>query len=76
MDSTFIGMIVKIYKNVSEKNGKIKLVVPSFHERDSFRMIGIRSVIECFDIFDEAVDSYDTKIPTRKVAFEIRNPEY
>jgi len=55
IDSTFMGMIVKIFKKVSGNNGQLKLVFPQLSSIDSFRISGITKVLECFDSLDEAL---------------------
>lgn len=55
IDSTFMGMIVKIFKNVSGNNGQLKLVFPQLSSIDSFRISGITKVLECFDSSEEAL---------------------
>jgi len=39
VDSTFIGMIVKIFRKVNDRDGKLKLVYPQITDLDSFRVI-------------------------------------
>jgi anti-anti-sigma factor len=58
IDSTFIGMIVKIFKKVSEHKGQLKLVFPQLSTVDSFRVIGITKILKCYDSADEALDAY------------------
>lgn len=58
IDSTFIGMIVKIFKKVSENKGQLKLVFPQLSIVDSFRVIGITKILKCYDSADEALDAY------------------
>jgi len=55
VDSTFMGMIVKIFKRVSGNNGQLKLVFPQLSSIDSFRISGITKVLECFDTLEEAL---------------------
>jgi anti-anti-sigma factor len=55
IDSTFMGMIVKIFKRVSCKNGQLKLVFPQLSSIDSFRISGITKVLDCFDTLEEAL---------------------
>jgi anti-anti-sigma factor len=60
IDSTFIGMMVKIFKKVSENNGQLKLVFPQLSIVDSFRIIGITKILNCYDSADEALASFQT----------------
>jgi anti-anti-sigma factor len=70
IDSTFIGMIVKILKTVSGKNGQLKLVFPENNARIYLHTTGIIKVVDCFNTLNEAVNSFDSKIPTRKISFD------
>jgi len=55
IDSTFMGMIVKILKRVNGNNGQLKLVFPQLSSIDSFRISGITKVLDCFDTLEEAL---------------------
>lgn len=68
-DSTFVGMIVKILKTVSRNNGQMKLIFPEKNARINFQTTGIIKVIECFNTLNEALNSFNSKIPTRKISF-------
>lgn len=68
-DSTFVGMIVKILKTVSRNNGQMKLIIPEKNARINFQTTGIIKVIECFNTLNEALNSFNSKIPTRKISF-------
>jgi len=70
IDSTFIGMIVKIFKTVSRNNGQLKLVFPENNARIYLHTTGIIKVVDCFNTLNEAVNSFDSKIPTRKISFD------
>jgi len=70
IDSTFIGMIVKIFKTVSRNNGQLKLVFPENNARIYLHTTGIIKVVDCFNTLNEAVKSFDSKIPTRKISFD------
>ncbi|MDH3268595.1 MAG: STAS domain-containing protein [Ignavibacteria bacterium] len=61
IESTFIGMIVKIFKRISENNGQLKLVFPQLSIVDSFRVIGITKILKCYDSADEALTAYRTE---------------
>ena len=69
IDSTFVGMIVKILKTVSRNNGQMKLIFPEKNARINFQTTGIIKVIECFNTLNEALNSFNSKIPTRKISF-------
>ena len=59
VDSTFIGMIVKIFKMVNQKNTRLKLVFPQVTDIKSFQLIGISRVIECYESLEDAIESFD-----------------
>ena len=69
IDSTFFGIIVKILKTVSGNNGQLKLVFPEKNTRTHFHKTGITKVMDCFNTLNEAVNSFDSKFPTRKISF-------
>jgi anti-anti-sigma factor len=58
IDSTFIGMIVKIFKKVSENNGQLKLVFPHLSIIDSFRISGITKILKCYDSAGDALAAF------------------
>ena len=69
IDSTFVGMLVKIFKALKNQNGQMKLV---FHEKNAKLFIhttGITKIVSCFDTVDEAVESFNSKFPVRKITF-------
>ena len=70
IDSTFVGMMVKIFKTVSSNNGQLKLVFPEKNARTYLHTTGIVRIIDCFNTLNEAVNSFDSKIPTRKISFD------
>ena len=59
VDSTFMGMIVKIYKKVTDQDGVIKIAFPQEKTAFTFQMIGISKIIDCYDSLEEALDSFD-----------------
>jgi anti-anti-sigma factor len=59
VDSTFMGMIVKIYKKVKDQDVIIKIAFPQEKKAFSFQMIGISKIIDCYDSLEEALDSFD-----------------
>jgi len=70
IDSTFVGMIVKIFKTVSSNSGQLKLVFPEKNARTYLHTTGIVRIIDCFNTLNEAVNSFDSKFPTRKISFD------
>ena len=59
VDSTFMGMIVKIYKKVTDQDGIMKIVFPDEKTAFTFHMTGISKIIDCYDSLEEALDSFD-----------------
>jgi anti-anti-sigma factor len=73
IDSTFIGMIVKIYKQIIERGGILKLVFPQVTELESFRVIGITKIMECFRTVSDAVESFNPNSSVAKINIEKQN---
>lgn len=67
VDSTFIGMIVKIFRKVCVNKGQLKLIFPQLTSVDSFRVTGISKVLECFDSVEEALIPLKLKLPVRDI---------
>jgi stage II sporulation protein AA (anti-sigma F factor antagonist) len=67
IDSTFIGMIVKVFKRVNEKHGAMKLVFPQITDIESFRVIGITKILECFKSLDHAIESFNPDSSVSKI---------
>jgi len=73
IDSTFIGMIVKIFRRITENNGTLKLVFPQITDLDSFRVIGITRILECFGTLSNAIESYNPDSSISKIEFDEKN---
>ena len=73
VDSTFIGMIIKIYRRVNETNSQLKLVFPQLNNTESFRVVGITKIMQCFKNIDHAVKSYSSNSSVPKIKFDERN---
>jgi stage II sporulation protein AA (anti-sigma F factor antagonist) len=67
IDSTFIGMIVKIFKRVNENHGVMKLVFPQITDIESFRVTGIAKILECFKSLDNAIQSFNPESTISKI---------
>jgi len=74
VDSTFIGMIVKVFKKVSEKNNQMKLVFPQITDLESFRVIGIVRILECFSSVQDAIDSFNPESTVQKINIDQQSP--
>lgn len=70
VDSTFIGIIARIHKRVSDNDGQLKLVFPEKKAMIYLYTLGITRMIDCFNTLRQAVDSFDSEIPIRKISFE------
>jgi anti-anti-sigma factor len=73
IDSTFIGMIVKIFRQINERKGILKLVFPQITDLDSFRVIGITKIMECFHTIANAVESFNPNSSVSKIDFDEKN---
>ena len=69
LDSTFVGMLVRIYKTINSKNGIMKLVFPENNAKLYFHTTGITKVVDCFNTLTEAMNSFESKMPIRKISF-------
>ena len=73
IDSTFIGMIIKIYRQVSKNGGVMKVVFPQVTELESFRVIGITKIMSCFPTISAAVESFNPDSSVDKIKIEAQN---
>jgi len=73
IDSTFIGMIVKIFKRVSEKHSVMKLVFPQITDIESFRVTGITKILECFKSLGNALESFNPDSSVSKIDIDQSN---
>lgn len=69
IDSTFVGMLVRIFRTMSSNNCQMKLVYPENNARPLFHTTAIIRIVNCFDTLKEAIRSFDTKFPIRKISF-------
>ncbi len=69
IDSTFIGMLVRIFKAISNKNGQMNLVFPEKSAKLFFHTTGITKIVNCYDTLNDAVNSINPKFPVRKISF-------
>ena len=70
VDSTFIGMIVKIFRHVKEYAATLKLVFPQITDLDSFRVIGITKIMDCYNTVPNALESFNPDSSVKKIDFE------
>jgi anti-anti-sigma regulatory factor len=76
IDSTFIGMIVKIFRKINETNGLLKLVFPQITDLESFRVIGITKILECFNSLEYAIESFNPGSSVPKIAIDQKSLYY
>jgi anti-anti-sigma regulatory factor len=76
IDSTFIGMIVKIFRRVSEKDSRLKLAFPQITNLESFRVIGITKIVECFSSLEDAIESFKPGASIQKIAIDQKTLYY
>lgn len=69
VDSTFIGMIIRIFRKVKEENGELKLVFPQRNSVEQFWALGITNVISCYDSLEDALESFRYQLPLRNINF-------
>jgi len=70
VDSTFIGIIIKMFRKVTKKKNQLKLVYPQKENVINFWVFGLTKVIECFDTLKEATDSFDPKFISWRTNFD------
>lgn len=61
VDSTFLGMLVKILRKLNEKDGKLVLVFPKLIRQELFIVTGINKIIPCYNTLTEALLSLGSK---------------
>ena len=59
VDSTFIGMIVRIFRKVQDKGGNMKMVYPEVKDAEVFSVTGIHKIINFYNTLDEALHSFN-----------------
>lgn len=61
VDSTFLGILVKILRKLNEKDGKLVLVFPKLIRQELFIVTGINKIIPCYNTLTEALLSMGSK---------------
>ena len=59
VDSTFIGMIIKIFRKVQERDGKLKMVYPEVKDAEVFTVTGLPKIINFYNTLEEALGSFN-----------------
>lgn len=63
VDSTFLGILVKILRKLNERGGQLALVFPKLVKQELFIVTGINKIIPCFNTLNEALRSLGSKRP-------------
>ena len=58
IDSTGIGLLVRLLASTKQRSGDIKLVQPSKFAVQTLRLVGVLNLFEIFDNDDAAVESF------------------
>ena len=72
IDSTFIGMIVKIFRKVSEKNGEMVLVFPKLNTIESFSVLGITKIVPCYNSVEEALKGLGSQPKNQNIKLDMK----
>lgn len=70
IDSTFIGMIVKIFRKVCELNGQMVLVFPKINTLESFNVLGITKIVKSYNSLPEALNSLGLQPQNQNIKFD------
>ena len=70
IDSTFIGMIVKIFRKVCELNGQMVLVFPKINTVESFNVLGITKIVKSYNSLPEALNSLGVQPQNQNLKFD------
>ena len=70
IDSTFIGMIVKIFRKVCELNGQMVLVFPKINTVESFNVLGITKIVKSYNSLPEALNSLGLQPQNQNLKFD------
>jgi len=58
IDSSAIGLVMRILASTKQRGGNLKLVQPSKFAIQTLRLVGVLNLFEVFDNDDAAVESY------------------
>ena len=62
LDSTFVGVLVVTQKKLLAKGGELKMVNPLDPAKELLYLIGISKVFETFEIAEDAIKSFKSRI--------------
>jgi anti-sigma B factor antagonist/stage II sporulation protein AA (anti-sigma F factor antagonist) len=66
VDSTFLGMLVKILRKLNERGGQLALVFPKLVKQELFIVTGINKIIPCYKTLTEALRSIGSNRPLQE----------
>ena len=66
LDSTFIGVLVIIHKELITKGGELKLVEPQEPAKELFHLTGVAKIFNTFDTTEEAVKSFNNGVAPKE----------
>ena len=72
IDSTFIGMIVKIFRKVSEKSGQMVIVFPKINTIESFSVLGITKIVPSYNSVEEALKGLGSQPKNKNLKLDIK----
>jgi anti-anti-sigma factor len=72
IDSTFIGMIVKIFRKVSEKSGQMVIVFPKINTIESFSVLGITKIVPCYNSVEEALKGLGSQPKNQNIKLDMK----
>ena len=58
IDSSGIGLLVRLLASTKQRGGSVKLLQPSKFAIQTLRLVGVLNLFEVFDAEDAAVDSF------------------
>jgi anti-sigma B factor antagonist len=58
IDSSGIGLLVKLLASTKQRGGNVKLIQPSKFAVQTLRLVGVLNLFEVFDEEDAAVESF------------------
>jgi anti-anti-sigma factor len=76
IDSTFLGMIIKIFRKIGENKGQMMLVFPKVSTMEVFRLMGLTQVVDCFNNLEEAIEQLRLKLPLQENSLFEENYNY
>jgi anti-sigma B factor antagonist/stage II sporulation protein AA (anti-sigma F factor antagonist) len=66
VDSTFLGMLVKILRKLNERGGQLALVFPKLVKQELFIVTGINKIIPCYNTLAESLRGMGSKRPLQE----------